>query len=67
MKPNYLDPTAGETARAIRRDPGAVRHIDDPTDPRYGDPSVKARTRAGEEPHVFDPTSPVCEGLEPSA
>jgi hypothetical protein len=64
MRPTNLDPTAGETARAIRRDPEATRRIGDPTDPRYGDPS---RMGAGEEPHVFDPTDPVCEGPPPSA
>ena len=66
MRPTNLDPTAGETARTIRLDPGAIRRISDPTDPRYGDPSVKSRTRAGEEPLVFDPTSPVCEDPTPT-
>ena len=64
MRPTNMDPTAGETARAIRLDPGATRRIDDPTDPRYGD---RSRMHAGEAPQVFDPTDPVCEGPPPNA
>lgn len=63
MRPTNLDPTAGETARAIRLDPEAIRRVADPMDPHYGDPS-----RVGaDEARIFDPTDPVCGGTARSA
>jgi hypothetical protein len=64
MRTTNLDPTAGETARAIRLDPDAIHRVGDPMDPHYGDPS---RVGAGDEARIFDPTSPVCGGPPPSA
>ena len=58
MRTPTLDPTAGETARAIHLDPGAIRHIGDPTDPRYGQPSVEARASIGDAQRILDPTNP---------
>ena len=57
MRTSTSDPTAGETARAIREDPGAPRPIADPTDARY---EHRAEATPGENPRVVDPTDPEC-------
>jgi hypothetical protein len=58
MRRLSFDPTAGETARAIRARPGTRPRIDDPTDPRCGrlltDPSEAAAGRDW----ILDPTDP---------
>lgn len=60
MRPRVLDPTAGETARAARAHPEAVRRVLDPTDPRFGRLSPPGDTR--EVPRIFDPTDPEYDG-----
>lgn len=56
MRPSVLDPTAGETARAARAHPEAIRRVLDPTDPRFGRLSAAHDTR--EAPRIVDPTDP---------
>ena len=60
MRTPTSDPTAGETARAIREEPGAARPIADPTDPRYEHAHQEPETSAGENPRIVDPTDPEC-------
>ena len=76
MRASDNDPTAGETARTMRLDPGADRPVTDPTNPRYGRPARQARKvggrvgRVADPPlssevggrvgHVVDPTDPAC-------
>ena len=57
MRPANLDPTAGETARAVREQPEAPRPISDPTDRRYGGLTHENREDAGDQ-QVSDPTDP---------
>jgi hypothetical protein len=59
MRPPTTDPTAGETARAIRLDPEASAPIADPTDPRYGD-IPRAAESAARVTRIVDPTDPAC-------
>lgn len=74
MRRAISDPTAGERARTIERNPDrSVRDVD-PTDPRYRDPRDTSRgpdptdprpvgqtfgRRRGEAPAVADPDTPV--------
>lgn len=58
MRPETLDPTAGEQARASRVDPVA-QQIADPTDPRYG-ASVIEDADPLDAKRVLDPTDPEC-------
>ena len=60
MRTPTSDPTAGETARAVREDHGALRPIADPTDPRYEHAPHEASAPAGAEPRIVDPTDPEC-------
>jgi hypothetical protein len=43
VRPTHTDPTAGETARAIRLNPAVSRPIADPTNPRYGAAPLEPR------------------------
>lgn len=58
MRPEPIDPTAGERARASRVDPLA-QQIVDPTDPRYG-ASVIEEVDPLSAKRVLDPTDPEC-------
>ena len=59
MRPRILDPTAGETARAARAHPEAIRRVLDPTDPRFG--KLSSAGDPTEVPRIFDPTDPECD------
>ncbi len=60
MRQSNLDPTGGETARAMRLRPGAAHPVTDPTDPRYGRPPLPTRGHAEVVRRVVDPTDPSC-------
>jgi len=57
MQLSTLDPTAGETVRAIRP---ANRRVTDPTDPRHGRPPMPSREHPLGAPRIVDPTDPEC-------
>lgn len=63
MKPQTLDPTAGETARLIRADPTRPLRVADPTDPRCG--GLELDGAEERPPQTLDPTDPAC-GTTPS-
>lgn len=58
MRPSMLDPTAGESARAIREHPGALPRIVDPTDPRCGQRLPDSRGYPSNAQRILDPTDP---------
>jgi hypothetical protein len=60
MRPPTLDPTAGERARAIRANPGAVTRITDPMDPRCGEMPLDPRRPRADAQRVVDPTDAQC-------
>ncbi len=50
-----IDPTAGESVRGLREQPGAPRPIRDVTDVRYGELEVDGRLPEERE-QILDPT-----------
>jgi len=56
MTQPILDPTAGERARNIARDPGVARPVPDVTDPRYLAPALQPEDKAAAA--ATDPTDP---------